>query len=93
MLPNPGVLMMSPMTALHLWADLNRAAVSAMPASLLIAVSPFFWAPPLWVGALMATQSVQAHGGPAGSTATPKEAASPKRTVAPVTRRRPVGSA
>lgn len=81
-MPNPSLMLMAPMTALHIWADLNRAAVRAMPASLLVAASPFFWAPPLWVGALMAAQSMHAHGGPAGSAATPAQAAVPKRTVA-----------
>ena len=87
-LPNPGLMMVGPMTAMRLWADMNRA----LPASLLIAASPFFWAPPLWVGALMAARSAAPHGGPAGSTATRREAvAPPKRTVAPAARQSRVG--
>lgn len=56
-LPEPGLLLVGPLTAMRMWADMNRAVSSAMPASLLIAASPFFWAPPLWVGALMAAHS------------------------------------
>ncbi len=56
-LPDPGLLMIGPLTAMRAWADMNRAVSSALPASLLIAASPFFWAPPLWVGALMAGRS------------------------------------
>jgi len=90
-IPDLGPLMLGPLTVLRLWADMSRSASSLMPASLLIAVSPFFWAPPLWVGALMAAQSAQPHGGAEGSTATVREAAAaPKRSVAPPARRKPV---
>lgn len=72
-LPDPGLLLVGPLTVMRMWADMNRAVSSAMPASLLIAASPFFWAPPLWVGALMAAQGSAPHGG---------AAAAPKRAVA-----------
>ena len=83
-LPDLGPMMMGPLTGLRLWADMSRAMSSVMPASLLIAASPFFWAPPLWVGALMAGQAATPHGGTGGSTATRRDAAAaPARTVAP----------
>lgn len=63
----PGLMMVSPLTAMRLWADMNRAMSSVLPASLMIAASPFFWAPPLWVGALMAARAAAPHGGPADS--------------------------
>ena len=89
--PTPDLwpLMLGPLTVLRLWADMSRSASSLMPASLLIASSPFFWAPPLWVGALMAAHSAHPHGGAEGSAATAREAAAaPKRTVAPAGRAR-----
>lgn len=67
-LADPGLMMLGPLTLVRLWADMGRAATSVMPASLLITASPFFWAPPVWVGALMA-----GHGG--------KPAAAPRRPV------------
>ncbi|WP_448190339.1 hypothetical protein [Azospirillum sp. sgz301742] len=87
-LPNPGLMMLGPMTAMRLLADLNRA----VPASLLIAASPFFWAPPLWIGALMAARAAAAHGGPEGSAVTRREAeAAPKRMVERAVPRRRAG--
>jgi len=83
-LPDIGLMLTGPLTALRMWADVNRVTSSMMPAALLIATSPFFWAPPLWVGALMAAQASQPSGGPHGSTATPREAArAPARTLDP----------
>ncbi len=55
--PDPGLLLLGPLTAMRAWVDMSRTVSSALPASLLIAASPFFWAPPLWVGALMAGRS------------------------------------
>lgn len=62
--PDLGPLMLGPLTALRMWVDMSRAVSTVMPASLLIASAPFFWAPPLWVGALMAAQSAPPHGKP-----------------------------
>lgn len=79
-----GTLMAGPFTALRLFADLGRTTASAMPAGLLIAASPFFWAPPLWVGMLMAAGGMTGMGNVAGSTVTPSEAArTPGNTVRP----------
>lgn len=52
--PDLGPLMLGPLSALRLWTDLGRSAASMAPATLVIAMAPFFWAPPLWVGLLMA---------------------------------------
>lgn len=49
-----GPLMIGPLSVLRMWAEMSRTASNALPASLLLAAAPFFWAPPLWVGALMA---------------------------------------
>ncbi|WP_431857225.1 hypothetical protein [Azospirillum sp.] len=67
--PDLGPLMLGPLTALRAWADMSRAASSLMPATVVIAMAPFFWAPPVWVGLLMAGQAArrgesQKRGGP-----------------------------
>ena len=60
-LPDLGPLMVGPLTALRMWADVSRAAASVMPATLMIAMAPFFWAPPVWVGLLMAAPASPRH--------------------------------
>lgn len=58
------------MTGLRLMADASRTMASCWPVAWLAASSPFFWAPPLWVLAMMAGSTTDPHGGVAGSTAT-----------------------
>ncbi|HEY0833510.1 MAG TPA: hypothetical protein VGE72_06325, partial [Azospirillum sp.] len=50
-LPDLGMLMAGPLSLMRAWADVNRATVSWLPATWLVAASPFFWATPFWVGA------------------------------------------
>lgn len=54
----PGPLELSaawvaPFAACRLMADLGRTAFTVWPATMLVAPSPFLWAPPFWVLALM----------------------------------------
>ncbi|PWC54749.1 hypothetical protein TSO221_07390 [Azospirillum sp. TSO22-1] len=65
--PDLGPLMLGPLTALRVWADMSRAASSVMPATVVIAMAPFFWAPPVWVGLLMAGRAA-AHPASRGFT-------------------------
>lgn len=70
MMANPMVL---PITGLRLLAEASHTMATCWPAAWLVASSPFFWAPPLWVLAMMASSSTDPHGGVAGSTATVQE--------------------
>ena len=70
MMANPMVL---PITGLRLLAEASHTMATCWPAAWLVASSPFFWAPPLWVLAMMASSSADPHGGVAGSTATVQE--------------------
>lgn len=72
--PDLGLLLAGPMaaqvTTLRLMAEASRAAAAYWPASWLVAASPFYWAPPLWVLALMSASTADPHGGIAGSVLT-----------------------
>jgi len=66
-----GLMMANPMamqmTGLRLMADASRTMASCWPAAWLVASSPFFWAPPLWVLTMMTGSATDPHGGVAGS--------------------------
>jgi len=78
-----GLMLASPMaaqmTSLRLMADASRTMASCWPAAWLVASSPFFWAPPLWVLAMMTASTADPHGGVAGSVT--DGAATGSRTV------------
>jgi hypothetical protein len=72
---DPRLAVLCPLTAMRLATEASRAMASVMPALMLAGCSPFFWAPPLWIGLLMGAASARPNGGVVGSAVSPQLAA------------------
>ncbi|WP_084536745.1 hypothetical protein [Azospirillum halopraeferens] len=68
------------LAVLRWWAGFARATAPLLPAGVLVAASPFHWAPPLWVGAFMAGGGA----GPAAPAGAPASRSEPAPAPEPV---------
>ena len=71
--PSPGLAdaLTMQVGTLRAMASARQTMSTLWPAACLVAASPFFWAPPLWILALMAAPSPGAGAGPANPSMGP----------------------